>query len=101
MQRVVSINLGGNWVLEFTAGPIETPVAFSYGVQASWDHVLAQQTFAVILPVRQGSDLTLVSGGPYARPRSTVTPIVPSTTSPTSQASWPEPRIASRARWAS
>src|SRR5262249_34865457 len=25
---------------------IQTPVAFSYAVQASWDHVLAQQTFA-------------------------------------------------------
>jgi hypothetical protein len=40
-----SVALGGNWALEFTAGHIETPVAFSYGVQASWDHVLAQQAF--------------------------------------------------------
>ncbi|MFK7738047.1 MAG: DUF4347 domain-containing protein, partial [Pirellulaceae bacterium] len=36
--------LGGDWILEFQVGDVTTDVAFSYGVQSSWDHTLATIT---------------------------------------------------------
>ena len=52
-------DLGGDWILEYTVGQIETGVAFSYDVQASYEYVLAISDDATSTGVSTGGDFSI------------------------------------------
>ena len=53
--------LGGDWVLEFQVGEINTDVAFSYAVQSSWESTLATITVTTTADENDGDTSSIAA----------------------------------------